>query len=47
MRMKAIKTIKTIKLRKVFVKKKTIKIEIESKGNNNSNEIKESEIIYI
>jgi hypothetical protein len=45
-RVKAVKVIKVIKPRKALAKK-TAEVEVESKGNNNSNEIEESEVIYI
>jgi hypothetical protein len=47
MRVKVVKAIKIIKPRKVPAKRKAAEVEVESKGNNNSNKIKESKVIYV
>jgi hypothetical protein len=46
-RVKAVKAIKAVKPRKALAKEKAAEVEVESKGNNNSNKIEKSEVIYI
>jgi hypothetical protein len=46
-RIKVVKAIKVVKPRKAPAKRKVAEVEVESKGNNNSNKIKKSKVIYV